>query len=180
MNEDEIRNLIENDEDMMEVIYLVDKLDLPDYLIGAGFVRNFIWDKLHHYNKLTPLNDIDVVYFEPLHIDKSLEKQYEDYLNSQKAYNWSVKNQARMHLKNYHEPYLSTLDAIAHWTETATAIGVRLNEKNKVEIIAPYGIEDLVNLIVRPIPNTDLSIFSERVNNKEWLTKWPLLKVIYE
>jgi len=180
MNEDEIRNLIANDEDMMEVISLVNKLDLPDYLIGAGFVRNFIWDKLHCYDKVTPLNDIDVVYFDPLHIDKNLEKQYEDYLNSQKACNWSVKNQARMHLKNSHEPYVSTLDAISHWTETATAIGVCLNKKGEVEIIAPYGIEDLVNLIIRPIINTDLSIFRERVNNKKWLIKWPLLKVLYE
>ena len=180
MNEDEIRNLIANDEDMMEVISLVNKLDLPDYLIGAGFVRNFVWDKLHHYDNVTPLNDIDVVYFDPLHIDKDLEKQYEDYLNSQKAGNWSVKNQARMHLKNSHEPYISTLDAISHWTETATAIGVRLNKKGEVEIIAPYGIQDLVNLIIRPITNTDLSIFRERVTNKKWLTKWPLLKVLYE
>lgn len=59
-------------------------------------------------------------------------------------------------------------------------IGVRLNKKGEVEIIAPYGIEDLVNLIIRPITNTDLSIFRERVTNKRWLTKWPLLKVLYE
>jgi hypothetical protein len=38
-------------------------LDLPQGYIGAGFVRNAIWDELHARATPTPLNDIDVIYF---------------------------------------------------------------------------------------------------------------------
>ena len=35
---------------------------------------------------------------------------------------WSVKNQARMHLRNGDPPYSGATDAMRHWPETATAI----------------------------------------------------------
>jgi hypothetical protein len=38
-------------------------LDLPQGYIGAGFVRNALWDELHERTIPTPLNDIDVIYF---------------------------------------------------------------------------------------------------------------------
>ena len=46
MNEQDIINLIKNDEWMMSVLGEAEKLCLPDWMIGAGFLRNKVWDFL--------------------------------------------------------------------------------------------------------------------------------------
>ena len=58
-------DLIQSDHAMIETLAAVRDLALPDGWIAAGFVRNRIWDHLHGYAEPTPLNDIDVVYFDP-------------------------------------------------------------------------------------------------------------------
>jgi len=97
-------------------------------------------------------SDVDVVYWDPgnatperdIAIEKHLFEQYADIP-------WSVHNQARMHERNGDAPYRNTEDAIRCWPETATAIAARLSG-TRVEVLAPHGVQDLVNLIVRPTP----------------------------
>jgi uncharacterized protein len=86
-----------------------------------------------------------------------------------------------MHAVNRNEPYASTFDALSRWVETATAIAVTL-DGNRVKLIAPYGVGDLVNLIVRPTPlfKDRLQTFQDRVTAKQWLVKWPKLRVVIE
>ena len=59
------------------------------------------------------------------------------------------KNQARMHVVNNMLPYSSSVDAISKFPETATALGVTLDENNVI-LTAPCGIEDVLSLQVRP------------------------------
>lgn len=56
-------------------------------------------------------------------------------------------------------------------------MGVRL-ENGKLKLIAPYGVDDLLNLVVRPSPkfSNSLKIVEQRVREKKWLEKWPKLK----
>ena len=56
-------NIIKRDPFRMDCLHALRTLDLPQGYIGAGFVRNAIWDELHEKVKPTPLNDIDVIYF---------------------------------------------------------------------------------------------------------------------
>jgi hypothetical protein len=89
-----------------------------------------------------------------------------------------VKNQARMHLRNGDAPYRNTLDAVAHWAETATAVAAR-SIGGTVEVMAPYGVDDLLNLIVRPPPAFEhkIDIYRERVTAKDWPARWPKLTI---
>ena len=49
---------------MMSQLKAVESLSLPDCWIGAGFVRNTVWDALHsHPITGALLGDVDVVYF---------------------------------------------------------------------------------------------------------------------
>jgi hypothetical protein len=180
MNEKEILKVIEEDVLMMEVLECVAKLHLPDWWIGAGFVRNKIWDYLHNYQERTALNDIDVIYFDLKNIDESTEKKYEAWLQEKVNLPWSVKNQARMAKVRKDGPYTNSSDGLSRWVETATCVGVKINSEKRLELTAPNGIEDLVNLIVRPSPSykNDLQTFCERIENKHWLSQWPKLKVI--
>ena len=62
-----------------------------------------------------------------------------------------MKNQARMHSKNGFEPYSSSYESVAHYPETPTAVTVKI-KNNELVIMAPYGLNDLFEKIVRPTP----------------------------
>lgn len=167
--------IITDDIWMVEILKIVRDLNLNDCWIGAGFVRNKIWD-VKHQKKRTALNDIDIIFFNNVKATKEEDLLIENHLKKLKPFiNWSVKNQARMHLKNGHHKYTHCFNAISFWPETATTIAVRLNSKNNIEYIAPYGLIDLFNLVVRPTPNFNLNIYNSRIKEKKWKDNWPKL-----
>ncbi|QIE58044.1 nucleotidyltransferase family protein [Rasiella rasia] len=179
MQKSEIKliEIIENDIWMTNILKIVRGLNLNDCWIGAGFVRNKVWDEKHRKDR-TELNDIDVIYFDKSNASKKYDLQIENKLRKLNSHlKWSVKNQAIMHIRNGHEPYANCNEAICFWPETATAIAVRLNLENQIEFIAPYGLDDLFNLIVRPTPNFDLTIYNARIKNKNWKDIWSKLKI---
>lgn len=182
MNNEFVINLIKNDSWRMEVLKAVQSLNLPDWLIGAGFVRNPIWDNLHGYEKRAHTTDIDVAYFNLADLSEKTEIEYQNKLKNIFDADWSVTNQARMsEINNQKEKYFSTEDAIAHWPETATAIGITLLHDGQLKLIAPYGTEDLLSLNLRMSPKFKNinNAFEIRAEKKQWLTKWPKLKTIY-
>jgi hypothetical protein len=158
-------------------LQMVQSLELQNWCIAAGYVRNFVWDYLHDRATITPLNDIDVLYYDPADLSEDREKHFESQLLSQAGeYNWSVKNQARMHLKNNQAQYLSVEDAMKRWPETVTAVGVTLDPDNNLNIIAPHGLDDLFQMIVRRSPFfPDHEYYQARVTDKNWLKIWPRL-----
>ncbi|WP_353616286.1 nucleotidyltransferase family protein [Bacillus sp. es.034] len=139
-SEHDIFELVKKDTWMMNILKTAQTLNLPDWWICAGFVRTKVWDTLHGYSNKTNLSDIDLVYFDATneHFEKYVESRLKEEAPSEP---WSVKNQARMHIKNGEEPYTSTIDAVSRFPETATSIALKLNEKNELIIAAPWGIE---------------------------------------
>jgi hypothetical protein len=156
-------------------------LDLPYAWIAAGAVRNAVWDALHDFPEATPLADVDVIWFDALHAgevqDRRLEQQLGDLLPGLR---WSVKNQARMHLRNGDAPYSNCLDAMRRWPETATCVAARLARDGTIELCSAYGFDDLLGCIVRPTPHfaaARITVFRERIASKRWQQIWPLLAV---
>ncbi|PAD69272.1 hypothetical protein CHH83_09000 [Bacillus sp. 7586-K] len=183
MNEEKIISIIEQDEWMMEILRMAKSLDLPDWWICAGFVRSKIWDILHNFNERTPIPDVDVIYFDSGHVDELREKKLEEKLKSlDETIPWSIKNEARMHLKSKMPPYSSSVDAISKFPETATALGVKLDDKDHVCLIAPWGISDVVHLEVKPTPyfienKHRAAIYEERIAKKNWQSTWSQLSI---
>jgi hypothetical protein len=161
-------------------------LDLPDGWIGAGFLRAPVWDHLHGYQRPTPLADIDVIYFDPEHREPEAERAHEARLAAlAPGLPWSVRNQARMHERNGDRPYESTEDALKHWLETPTAVAVRLRAAGRPALLAPFGLDDLLGLIMRPTPHARgrpdrLAAYRRRVETKNWLAAWPKVRVLWE
>jgi hypothetical protein len=179
MQESDIPKRIEGDAAMMTILRATASLGLPDWWIGAGFVRNKVWDVLSGLNR-TPPGDIDVVYFDPNDLSEDRELEYQDRLEASCATGkWSVTNQARMHVENGDEPYTSSLDAIAHWPETATAVAITLDDAGHVVFCAPCGAGDLLQMIVRPTPAFEkkLDVFRARLEKKNWSMKWPKVRI---
>lgn len=169
----------------MNVLQLAKSLELPDWWICAGFVRSKIWDTLHNYEVRTTTPDVDVIYFDPFRKDELYEQSLEKKLiNLDASIPWSVKNQARMHVVNNMPPYSSSIDAISKFPETATALGVTLDELNNVILTAPCGIEDVIALQVRPTAHfletkERLHMYNARVTKKNWQNKWSNITITY-
>jgi hypothetical protein len=174
----DIERLLEAHAASHALLLHVESLGLPDAWIGAGFIRNSVWDVLHeHPINMARLADVDVLFFDPDGTGKEREAEIERRLRTlAPGIPWSVKNQARMHLRNGDTPYRDTADAVAHWAETATAVAAR-SVGGKVEVMAPYGVDDLLNLIVRPTPvfGHKMNVYRERVTGKSWPSRWPML-----
>ncbi|GGH19254.1 nucleotidyltransferase family protein [Paenibacillus segetis] len=171
---------ISQNADMMADLRSVSLLSLPQACIAAGYIRNYVWDILHGYEIRTPYNDVDVIYYDPSCIEEEIEKSYEAKLKEvSPAHQWSVKNQARMHLKSGASAFRSVEDAMLYWPETATAVGVRLDARGEVELIAPHGMDDLLTLRLRQSSYCrDHQLFMKRITDKEWLRIWPQLRIV--
>jgi len=183
INEEEIVSLIRADKWMMEILESAKSLNLPDWWICAGFIRSKVWDELHDFNVRTPIPDIDVIYFDPTNIDKLEDKKIETKLESLiPNIPWSVKNEARMHVKSNMPPYSSSVDAISKFPETATALGVKLDEYDNVILTAPCGISDVINLEVKPTAyfketKERVDIYEDRITKKNWKSTWKKIRV---
>ena len=182
-SEVDLINVIQQDEWMMKILITAKTLELADWWICAGFVRSKIWDVLHDFDERTPMADIDLIYFDSTNTDELVEKKLEEQLYQlMPSVPWSVKNQARMHIVNNLPPYCSAVDGIANFPETATAIGVKLDVNDTILLTAPHGINDAINLKVKPTPrfttNKDLMlVYNKRVQSKNWKSIWNRIEI---
>jgi len=153
-------------------------LALRDWWLAAGFVRNLVWDRLHGYTPPTPLNDIDLIYFDSSHVDARIDREHERCLRRTSGLPWSVKNQARMHHRHGHTAYTSIKEALSAWVECETAVGITLGDDDRLHLIAPFGIASLLAGRVTHNPqHGDPGIFRDRVVAKGWQCRWPRLEI---
>lgn len=160
-------------------------LGLPDGWIGAGFLRNAVWDALHGMAfGENPPGDVDVVWFDPARASAAEDAAIETRLRAvHPGPEWSVRNQSRMAARNGDPPHAGTLDAVAGWPDTATALVARLDVGGAVEVAAPWGVDDLLACVVRPTPRfaadpAKRAILARRVEEKGWLRRWPRLRLL--
>jgi uncharacterized protein len=177
-----LQAIIRDDPLRWRILGLVRALRLPDSWIGAGFVRNAVWDTLHGRRSSPLSGDVDVLWFDATQAEATTDRTIEARLRlADPPIPWSVKNQARMHRHNGDAPYASVTDAMRFWPETATAVAVRRTDWDDCEIAAPFGLDDLFGLILRPTPrfaHAEGRIHLEaRARTKGWLTTWPLVRV---
>ena len=183
MTADDIASLLSEQAFVREALRAVATVGIEDACIAAGFIRNAVWDYLHGYNiGPTVGSDVDVVFCDhsnaTLQRDIDIEGRLVEILPDLP---WSVHNQARMHARNCDPPYASVEQAIAHFLETPTAIGARLDH-DQIKLIAPHGICDLVQLVVRPTPAGKRKIreYRARIKSKNWHLRWTRLRVLFE
>ncbi|HJZ29902.1 MAG TPA: nucleotidyltransferase family protein [Hyphomicrobiaceae bacterium] len=166
---------------LMSALRPVAALGIDDCWVGAGLIRNAVWDHLHgKAAEAWVETDVDVVYCDHHDARPDRDLLLENDLAGQYPHiPWSVHNQARMHERNGEAPYRSTEDAIRCWPETATAIAARV-VNDQVEVIAPHGVDDLVDLVVRPSPafQHKMPIYRSRLAAKNWAARWPRLRFL--
>lgn len=174
--EQRIIDLIESDEMRMRALRAASSLELADWLIGAGFVRNLIWGSI--FDRHVGMNDIDVIYFCPRDTSRDRDLMLERQLHTlEPEFPWAVKNQARMHLKHGDAPYQNTLDAMRYWPEKETCIGVQLDRYGKVVVRHCFDVRLQFDGSISHNPARPIEVFKSRISSKGWLNIWPQLQV---
>ena len=172
-----IIELIKQDELRLRALDCVRQLNLPQGYIAAGFLRNMVWDHLHQ-NPPTPLNDVDVIYFDNNETDSKTYKRYESELSQlMPELNWQVRNQAKMHKRNADNAYLDIIDAMSYWPEKETAIAIKKKDDDRFECVSAFGLDSLFQLQITYNPKRSIDTFNNRIKSKQWLHHWPNLKI---
>jgi hypothetical protein len=178
--EEQLKSIIKSNEYLMNLFSIIEENELDCYL-AAGCIMQSVWNHLLGFDLHYGVKDIDIVYFE---LDRTKALDIENCLNEKlpKGKEYDIVNQAFVH-EWYEEefnlkiaPYASCEQAISTWPTTANSLGMKY-KNGEFEICAPFGLEDLFNLIVRPnkvmVPQ---KVFE--VKSTQWVSKWPKLRVI--
>ncbi len=165
---------------LMAMLKAVAAVGLPDAWISAGTVRSVVWDVLHDRPVSTDWADVDVLFHDAADVSREREAAAEARLAElMPGMPWEVRNQARMHLKTGQPPYRDTEDSLRNFAETPTAVAIRWHD-GRVEILAPHGLDDLFDMVSRPVFTDDhmMGFYRARMTSKNWPARWPKVRVL--
>ncbi|MBR8835131.1 MAG: nucleotidyltransferase family protein [Stigonema ocellatum SAG 48.90 = DSM 106950] len=157
------------------VLPAIAKVNLPNWWLAGGAVRNTVWHSIFGENCRLVIKDFDIAFFDP-EGDRSQELAAKATLTEQfPHYTFDVKNQASFaRWRPGDKTYSSTEDGITNWLHTATAVGVRLDLQGQWQFFTPYGLDDLFSGIIRPTPPHTHNPDAER-KAAEFLQKCPFV-----
>ena len=160
-------------------------LALPNCWLVAGAVIQSFWNREYGFSPIHGINDIDIIYFDASDLTEETENEHYERINSRFedfGIRFDVKNEARVHLwyeERFGYPivaYDSAEAAMETFPTTAGSIGVRHNGQ-ALEAFAPFGFDDLMNLVVRPNKRQiTRSIYEKKV--ERWRSNWPQVKYL--
>jgi uncharacterized protein len=171
---------------LMQVLETARDLDLPDWLIFSGAVYQRVLNHLTGRDLDYGIKDYDLGYYDASDISYEAEDvairrvaaAFEPPLRDLVE----VRNQARVHLwfeGKFGEPYAplaNTAEALERFTSATFSVGVRLEMDGGLTVAAPFGLEDLFALRLRPNPIRQTAGFTRTAAAA--LARWPELQVI--
>lgn len=184
-----LEQILKKSKNIMTILKILEEYskeneDFKNYYLSAGCINQTVFNYYHNYDLNYGIEDYDIVYYDE---DTSYEKEdkiIKDLELKLKDLNLSfdIKNEKRVPIwynKKYNtnrKDYLSVEEAISRWGTTITCLGVRTTN-NKLIVCAPYGLNDLFNLTLRPVKiDFPKEMYDHKVD--KWTSKWKLLKVI--
>lgn len=138
--------------------------ELPDGLLVSGAIYNMCWNRLTGRPPLNGIADIDVFYFDADDLSYGAEDRVIRRLAERFAHlplPVQVRNQARVHLWFTEKfggdftPLSSAAEMLGRFATRAHAVGARLNASGDIEIVAPFGLDDMFSF--RMVPNRVLN-----------------------
>lgn len=181
----ELAAILRESQTLYPAIRAASKLMLPACYVCAGCVTQTVWNARFGYPAEYGIDDIDLIYYDKDDMTEAGEARRAEMAQGQLGdlpFRLDVKNEARVHLWYERKfgypiaPYPSTEAAIRSFPTTATAVGVR-HTPSGLHIYAPFGLEDLLDGIVRP-NKAQITEAIYRQKADKWLSKWPDLTVI--
>ncbi len=171
--------------DLMHVLTTVRDLRLNDWRVFSGAVYQAVWNDVTGRAPTYGIKDYDLGYFDPdtswdaediviRRVAAAFEPPFRDIVE--------VRNQARVHIwfgDRFGEPYdalPNTDTALSRFVAPAFSVGVRLEDDDTISIAAPFGLQDMFGMILRPNPNRPLARGWDKVVASAQ-ARWPELRV---
>lgn len=159
---------------------------LPNWLVVSGVLYNTVWNHLTGKPSGYGIKDVDLFYFDS--DDLSYEAEDREIVRTKPHFAdlprpVEIRNQARVHLwypERYGQPcpaYRSAQDSLQNFASKTHAVGVRAVAGGCLELIAPFGLDDLFSF--RMTPNRALEnccTHTEKAERAKWL--WPEVTVV--
>jgi hypothetical protein len=154
-----LADMLRADADVMHVLTTVRALALPDWRLVSGAIYQTAWNVLTGKPRGHGIKDWDIAYFDGC--DLSWEAEDAVIRRVAAAFgDWprlvEVRNQARVHLwfegrfGTPYAPLTCTDESFARYASIAHAVGVRLEDDDRLDIVAPFSLDDLFAMRLRP------------------------------
>jgi len=177
--------IVRSDPDLMRLLGVIRGIRLSQWRLVAGCLYQTVWNVLTGRARATGIRDYDLIYF-----DDDLSWTAEDAVIRRVAAAArgcvgpiEARNQARVHLwfeARFGTPYprLSSADeALRRYASVVHAIGVRLEDDDRLDVAAPFGLDDLFATVVRPNRVLDNAVSHARKAQRA-LAIWPEVTVL--
>lgn len=169
-----------------ELLDRLPSLGLPECHLVAGCLFQTVWNSLSGRPPTDGILDYDVFYYDDA--DLSWEGEDAAIRGVQATFrdldvDVQVRNQARVHV--WYEtkfgvpcaPLRSARDGIDHFLNRSSCFGVRCDAHAPPEVYAPFGFDDLFDMIVRPNRRRELpDVYAQKA--RRWVECWPTLQVL--
>ena len=178
--------IVRADTDLMHVMTTLRGLGPNDWRVFSGAVYQSVWNAVTGRPVGYGRKDYDLGYFDP---DTSWDAEDAVIKRVAAAFDEpfrsmvEVRNQARVHLwfpDRFGEPYealTGTDEALARFVAPAFAVGVRLEADDTISVAAPFGLEDVFSMTLRPNPHRPLARGWDKAVASAH-TRWPELTLI--
>ncbi|MFT4953993.1 MAG: hypothetical protein ACI8U3_000355 [Brevundimonas sp.] len=184
--ENRLKAIVRADPGLMQVMTTVRGQGLNDWRIFSGAVYQSVWNALTGRAPGYGIKDYDLGYFDPdvsWDAEDAVIRRVADAFASPLREMVEVRNQARVHLwfeGRFGEPYealTGTDEALSRFVAPAFAVGVRLEDDGELSVAAPFGLDDVFHMVLRPNPNRPRAKgWAKAVENAR--ARWPEIRVL--
>ena len=154
-------SLVRASPSLMQVLATLADLDLPQWRLVSGAIYQTVWNDLTGRDPGYGIKDFDVAYFDP---DPSWDAEDVAIRRAAAVFppelvdKVEVRNQGRVHVwfeakfGEAYAPLTCADESMERFLCPAFAVGARLERDGRLDIAAPFGLDDCFSMILRPNP----------------------------
>jgi uncharacterized protein len=151
--------IIRADAALMSLLRAIRPLRLPQWRLVGGCLYQTVWNALTGRDRGTGIKDYDLIYFDPADLSWPAEDAVIRRVAAATegcAGPVETRNQARVHLwfaQRFGVAYPQLADAdesLQYYVSIVHAVGVRLDDDDHFDIAAPFGLDDMFAMVIRP------------------------------
>jgi uncharacterized protein len=157
MKRQRFESIIRADANLTHLLSLMRSLGLPQWRLVAGCLYQTVWNVLTDRPRGTGIKDYDLIYYSDENsweaedaVIQRVAAATRDCVGPVEA-----RNQARVHLWfprfGCAYPQLANADeSLRYYASIVHAVGVRLEADGSLDIAAPFGLDDMFDMVIRP------------------------------
>jgi hypothetical protein len=176
-----LETIIRSNPDLMRLPRYLRGAALPRWRLFSGCLYQTVWNVLTNRPRGTGIQDYDVTYFDGSDLSWKAKDAVIRRMGGHGPL--QIRNQARVQLwyeRHFGVPYTplrSPDETLLRYPVTVQAVAARLEDDERLDIAAPFGLNDVLAMMVRPNPiRCHRSTFDPKATRVRAI--WPKITVI--